>query len=173
MILHIHSDASYLTEHDARSRAGGHFFFSSQPSPKPPILNGPVLSNVKIIRAVMSSAAEAEFGATFYNCKEAIPLHVALDELGHPQPATPVQVDNSTAIGIANKTVKQSRSRTMDMRFYWVQDRIDQGQFHVYWAPGSENRGDYYTKDHPIHHHQTMRPIITKYPPSALSSPLL
>jgi hypothetical protein len=61
----------------------------------------------------------------------------------------------------------------MDMRLYWVQDRIDQGQFHVFWAPGSENCGDYYTKDHPIHHHRTMRPIITNHPPSALSSPLL
>jgi hypothetical protein len=63
----------------------------------------------------MLSAAEAEFGATLYNCKEAIPLCVSLDELGHPQPATPVQVDNSTAVGIANKKVKQSRSCAMYM----------------------------------------------------------
>jgi hypothetical protein len=41
MILHIHSDASYLTEPDARSRAGGHFFLSSQPSPKTPSLTAP------------------------------------------------------------------------------------------------------------------------------------
>jgi hypothetical protein len=31
MILHIHSDASYLSEPQARSRASGHFFLSSQP----------------------------------------------------------------------------------------------------------------------------------------------
>ena len=24
----------------------------------------------------------------------------------------------------------------MDMRFYWLQDQVEQGQFRVYWAPG-------------------------------------
>jgi hypothetical protein len=172
MILHVHSDASYLTEPEARSRAGGHFFLSNDPQSEP-ILNAPILSLVKVIRAVMSSAAEAELGATFYNCKEAVPLRTALIELGHQQPATPVQVDNATAVGIANRTVKQIRSRAMDMRFYWLQDRIDQNQFHIFWAPGGLNLADFYTKHHPIHHHKTMRPIITNNPPSALPSQYL
>ena len=29
MMLNVHSDASYLTERKARSRAGGHFFMAS------------------------------------------------------------------------------------------------------------------------------------------------
>jgi hypothetical protein len=76
MVLHIHSDASYLTEPGARSRSGGHFFFSDRPTliPKVPKLNGPILSQAKIIQAVMSSAAKAEIGATFLNCKEAVPI---------------------------------------------------------------------------------------------------
>ena len=32
MILHIHTDASYLSESEARSRAGGYFFVSTHPS---------------------------------------------------------------------------------------------------------------------------------------------
>jgi hypothetical protein len=172
MILHVHSDASYLTEPEARSRAGGHFFLSSNPKDEP-ILNGPILSVVKTIRAVMSSAAEAGVGATFYNCKAAVPLRTALEELGHAQPPTPVQVDNATAVGIANRTVKQVRSRAMDMRFYWIQDRIDQNQFHVFWAPAKTNLGGFYTKQHPIHHHRTVRPGITNFPESALPSHLL
>jgi hypothetical protein len=142
MVLHVHSNASYLTEQEARSRAGGHFFLSSNPKDEP-ILNGPILSLVKTIRAVMSSAAEADVGATFYNCKEAAPLRTALAELGHAQPPTPVQVDNATAVGIANRTVKQVRSHAMDMRFYWIQDRIDQDQFHIFWAPAKTNLGDF------------------------------
>jgi hypothetical protein len=31
MILNIHSDAGYLNDTEARSRAGGHFFMSSKP----------------------------------------------------------------------------------------------------------------------------------------------
>jgi hypothetical protein len=142
MVLHVHSDASYLTEREARSRAGGHFFLSSNPKDEP-ILNVPIMSVIKTIRAVMSSAAEAEVGATFYNCKEAAPLRTALEELGHAQPPDPVQVDNVTAVGIANRTVKQVRSRAMDMRFYSIQDRIDQDQFHIFWAPAKTNLGGF------------------------------
>jgi hypothetical protein len=56
---------------------------------------------------VVSSAAKAELAALFHNGKEACPLRITLEELGHPQPATPIQTDNSTAYGIANDTVKQ------------------------------------------------------------------
>jgi hypothetical protein len=38
-----------------------------------------------------------------------------------------------------NKTVKQKQSKSMDMRFYWLQDRVKQGQFRVFWAPGKIN----------------------------------
>ena len=46
----------------------------------------------------MSSAAEAKLGALFINAKIAIPMRKTLEELGHPQPQTPVQTDNSTAL---------------------------------------------------------------------------
>ena len=61
MILAIHSDASYLSKASARSRVGGHFFCSSDVSDPPN--NGAVLNISKILKAVMSSAAEAELWA--------------------------------------------------------------------------------------------------------------
>ena len=45
----------------------------------------------------------------------------------------------------------------MDMRNYWIQDRVDQKQFTVQWAPGKTNYADYYTKHHSGKHHQQMR----------------
>ena len=69
---------------------------------------------------VMSSAAEAEIGATFLNSQETVPIRTTLAELGHPQPPTPIHVDNSTAAGFANNTIKQKRSQAIDMRFYGV-----------------------------------------------------
>eukprot|EP00957_Ditylum_brightwellii_P179065 13640475-Ditylum_brightwellii.AAC.1 len=47
MTMHIHSNASFMAEPQARSRTGGHFFLSDKPSDpsKPPTtdipLNGP------------------------------------------------------------------------------------------------------------------------------------
>jgi hypothetical protein len=71
MVLAGHSDASYLSETNACSRAGGHFFMSNKD--RIPNNNGSILTNSRIIKAVMSSAVEAEFGALFVNCREAIP----------------------------------------------------------------------------------------------------
>jgi hypothetical protein len=70
MILAIHSDAGYVNEAKARSRAGGHFFLSSDI--QNPLNNGAILTIAQIIYAVMSSAAEAELGALFINTKEAV-----------------------------------------------------------------------------------------------------
>ena len=55
------------------------------------------------------------------NAKEAVPMRVRYEELGHPQPALPMRTDNSTADGMGNKTVKQKQSKSIDMRFYWLQ----------------------------------------------------
>ena len=69
--------------------------------------------------------------------------------MGHPQPPTPVQVNNSTALGIATGPIKQRKSKAMDMRFYWIRYRSNQDQFNIYWKPGSTNKGDYFTKHSP------------------------
>ena len=42
----------------------------------------------------------------------------------------------------------------MDMQFYWMKDRVKQKDFFVYWKPGIQNMGDYFTKHHPPHHHR-------------------
>jgi hypothetical protein len=119
MMLHIYSDASYLTEPEARSRANGHHYLDNLPG-QPSIINGPILNLSKVLKGVMSSAAEAEIGALYLNAKEATVIRTTLTEMGHPQPATPMETENSTASGIMNRTVKQVRSKAIDMRFYWV-----------------------------------------------------
>ena len=97
-----------------------------------PTLNGIVYVVCKILRNIMASAAEVELGALFLNCQEAVPIRITLEEMGHSQPPTPVQVDNSTALGISNRTIKQRKSKAMDMRFYWIKDRKNQKQFNIY-----------------------------------------
>jgi hypothetical protein len=44
--------------------------------------------------------------------------------MGHLQPKTPVHWDNATAVGIANNTIKQQHSRAMEMRFFWIGDKV-------------------------------------------------
>eukprot|EP00804_Cyclotella_cryptica_P011577 CCRYP_012090-RA/>CCRYP_012090-RA protein AED:0.36 eAED:0.36 QI:0/-1/0/1/-1/1/1/0/352 len=127
MILAVHSDASYLSETKARSRAGGHFFLSEDdPSPRN---NGAILTLAQIIKPVMSSAAEAELGALYINARETIPQRHLLNELGHPQPPTPIQIDNSTALGVVTNIIQPKRTKAMDMRFHWLRCRENQNSF--------------------------------------------
>jgi hypothetical protein len=155
MVLAIHSDASYLSEPKARSRAGGHFFMSSD-APQP-ANNGAVLNIAQIIKAVMTSAAEAEIGAMYINAREAVPARKTLEEMGHPQPRTPMQTDNSAAHAVVSNNIAPKRTKAMDMRFHWLRYRDAQGQFRYYWRPGKENYGDYWTKHHPGPHHENFR----------------
>jgi hypothetical protein len=159
MILHIHSDASYLSVSNAQSRLGGLFFLGNK-SPRQDMLNGSILNVAPVIKNVVASAAESEVGACFHNAQSGAPLRVTLTELGHTQPPTPICTYNSTAFGILNKTIKQKRSKAMDMRYHWMTDRVRQKQFDVYWRLGRENLGDYHTKHHSAQHHKDMRGLI-------------
>jgi hypothetical protein len=161
MILHVDSDASYLSATNACSRAGGYHYLSNTPittdNNEPIAANGAINILCQIMREVVSSAAEAELAALFHNAKEACPIRIALEEMGHTQPPTIIQTDNSTAAGIANDSVKQKRSKAIDMQFYWVRDRVRQNQLHIRWKKGSMNKADYFTKHHPATHHQAIR----------------
>jgi hypothetical protein len=68
MILHIHSDASYLSVSHARSRLGGLFCCGDKP-PKEDTLNGSILKVASVIKNVVASPADSELGACFQNAQ--------------------------------------------------------------------------------------------------------
>ncbi len=108
-ILNIHSDASFLLAANAHSRECGHSFMGWKADPTKPIkLNGAFFTLCAILQFVVASAVEAELGALFLNCKQATIFRLTLEEMGHPQPPTLVHCNNSTAVGIANNSVKKS-----------------------------------------------------------------
>jgi hypothetical protein len=150
MILQIHSDASYLSENEATSRTGGFFYMGNATKNDNKLTNGAILIVSKVLKHVMSSAAEAEIGALFINAKEGAVIRKTLEELGHKQPPTPIKTDNTTATGYINGTIKKKRTKAMDMLFYWIKDRVKQGQFKIYWGPGYQNLADYFTKHHSL-----------------------
>ena len=107
----------------------------------------------------MAAASEAKIAALFHNGQEAVYLRQLLTELGHPQLGpTMLTTDNSTADGFANRRTKIKRSKAMDMRYYWVQDRVTMKDLAVCWSSGKNNLGDYFTKHHPPSHHIKVRP---------------
>jgi hypothetical protein len=61
-------------------------------------------------------------------------------------------------MGQSNKNV-QKRTKAMDMSFYWIKDRVKQGQFQIYWGPGYQNLADYFTKHHSPAHQKRIRNV--------------
>jgi hypothetical protein len=139
MVLKIHSDDGYLNESHARSRARSHFYLGNHDdSPKCP--NGAILNPTEILRYIASSATEAKVGAPFVKAKEGEIIRTTLAEMDHPQPATPVTTNNSTANGIMNDTMKHQCSRAIDMQYHWVRDRVTQA-FSCFVATGIQKLG--------------------------------
>jgi hypothetical protein len=156
MILCAHADAGFHNESKGHSRAGAHIFLSeNDPFPRH---NGPILSISQILKFVMSSAAKAELGALYTTAKELVPLRLTLDKMGWPQLRTPIQMDNSTAVGVTNLTIVPWKTKSMDLRLWWLRCRKAQEQFRFYGDKGSCNLADYHTKYHPPIYHESNRP---------------
>ena len=85
----------------------GIFFLGSLPQENQPInFNGAIAVLCTVLKFVAASAVEAELGALFLDAKEAKVMRLTIEELGHPQPPTPIHCDNSKTVGIVKNTVK-------------------------------------------------------------------
>ena len=146
MILQLISDASYLCRPRARSVYGTYCYFG-----EPEWINGPIACASKMISSVLSSVAEAELCGGFRIAQDAVHYRRIANDLGYPQPATLLRMDNTVAIGLALGTINAKRSKAMDMRFFWIVDRIKKKQFIVEHIPGMWNLADHFTKPLPKH----------------------
>ena len=154
MILTIHSDAAYLVEPQARSRVAGHFTLgTAQQSIQPP----PILVECKTLRHVVASSVEAEVAGVFHNAQIALNLRHLLISLGHPQPQTHIISDNTTATSFANSNLTQKRSKSWDMRFYWLRDKQCSKAFKIVWKKSEDNLADYFTKNFSANYHRHIR----------------
>ena len=81
MQLVIHSNASYLSVSQSRSRASGvHFLSEGPPNPKNPedfvpTVNIIILVICKIMRNIVVSAVEAEYGTILLNVQTTVYIH--------------------------------------------------------------------------------------------------
>ena len=152
-----------ISANQKRAAERGDNFFLSDGAAVPGN-NGAVLNIAHIIKHVMTSATEAELAALYIMAREAVYIRIILEEMGHKQPPTPLQTDNSAACGVVNGKVQPKRTKAMDMRFHWLRDRECQEQFRIYWAPGKLNYADYWTKHHTAKHHaKTRKDFLTPH----------
>ena len=161
MILRVYSDGSYQSLPDSRSMAGAFFFCGNKDDTE--FVNGPIDAMSTVIKSILSSTGECEFASLFLAGTRALPHIQTLINLGHPQPltGTPILVDNTFAVGLANDNIKAKHSKAIDMRFHWIRDRVRQGQFQVSWVEGIKQVADFFTKALPVwKHNQAMHYMV-------------
>jgi hypothetical protein len=152
MIMSIHSDALYLSDANAQSRACRNFFMGWMPKDGEPILlNRAFQVSTTIMRFAVASAAKAKL-------RTGIILQPTLATMGHQQPRAPIHCDNATAVNIVNNTIKRQHSRSMEISFFWVGDKKAWEMFALQWHQWQENLADYQSKHHLGSHHATVRP---------------
>jgi hypothetical protein len=119
MQLKLHSDASCLSEPKAKSHICGYIFLgNSKHYQCTPLSNGTLFCQSTVLKHVVSSVPKSRYGAIFVNAKTGTVTRENLREMGHPKDATELKKYNTTADGIAKKTVLQKMSKAMDMRNY-------------------------------------------------------
>ena len=146
MTYRMMSDASYLCIPRARSAYGLLGYLGADEW-----INGPIYCAAKMISCVVASAAEAELAGGFQAAQIGVQHRNTLQDLGYPQPATSLRMDNTVALGIAEGKTNGKRSKSMDMRFFWLADRVSQKHFRTHHVPGQWNIADFFRKPLPRH----------------------
>jgi hypothetical protein len=166
MKLEVESDGSYLSETNSRSRAAGVHFMRSVSNPSDPTKHCILLVVSSIIPSVLASAMETEYASMFINAQKASALRNTLNDLGYDQVKTPIFTDNTAAAGVATRKAKQKKSKSIAMRFHWLRDRVDQGEFQIIWAPGTTNLADFFSKTLPAAEFLRRRDNYVSTPPN-------
>jgi hypothetical protein len=174
MVLAVLSDASYLSRPRARSATGSFRHLSrvplsGLPSDARTFINAPLSCHSNVIPVVCSSVQEAKYAGVFAAARLADEERRIIHNLGYSQPPTLLLCDNEYAVGLASKTMTPRLSKSIDMRFHWLQDRIQRGQFRVQRAARRrrcQRRGFFHQG---LASHQA-RPICTVLRPGSCSS---
>lgn len=133
MVLNIHLNTLYLSKLQTCSQVSQNFFMGWLPEDGIPIrLNDIIRTISTILKTVTALAIEAEFGILFLNAKEIKILKLTLYKVVFPQTPTPLHSDNSMTVAMLNNTVKQQCSRAMEMRYFWVEDQVQNNNFKSY-----------------------------------------
>ena len=168
MILAAQSDASFQSIPGSRSKAGGTYYFANKGDP-PTKNNGLIGVYSRIISVVCGAASDAEYAALFAIAQLVYFYRIVAEACGYPQSEpSPIYVDNDVARGIANRSVKVKRSKSIDKSFHYIRDRVELGDIAVLRVGTDDNISDFFTKALPPQRHKDLSARINQRLPAHL-----
>jgi hypothetical protein len=166
MQLKVISDASFGGETKSRSRFGSMMYFGNRDDS--PLLTAPIFENgmieqkTSIYSQVCRSAPEAEYGGVYEAAQRGSYARSICLSMKIPQETTPLWTDNDIARKLINSEAKQRRTKTMDRKWHWINQQVEQGTFAVHRESGKTIIADIMTKFFDVKTHQaTMKRLLT------------
>jgi len=130
-------DAAYGVHSDGKSHSGMVIMLSF----------GPFLAKSTKQRLVTRSSTEAEIVAFSDNCSPVIWSRDFLIAQGYDMPPAKVYQDNMSSMALELRGASKSdKTRHVNIRYFWVKDRIDNNEISVEYKPTDEMIADVLTK---------------------------
>ena len=98
----------------------------------------------------MASSCEAEIAAMFYGSSELVWIRNILSEFGYRQSSpTFLDSDNQGAIKWSQNRDNNGRMKHINVKFFFVRERIEASEIQPRYLPGVDNPADILTKSVP------------------------
>lgn len=109
--------------------------------------SGTVSWSSKLQSLVALSTTEAEYISAVEAGKEICWMRNLVEEMGFPMTTPSVlRIDNQSAISVAKNPEHHGRMKQLDLRFYWLRDKVEEGVIAPNFVPTAEMPADLLTK---------------------------
>lgn len=132
-----YTDADYAGNVDTRKSTSGYIFLYNK---------SPITWSSQQQRVVALSTTEAEYIALALGTQEALWLRSVLSDLNDTDEAIEINVDNQSAIKIANNPEYHKRTKHIDVRYHFVRDVCSDGVIRIKYIETKLQLADILTK---------------------------
>ena len=137
LVLHCYVDASYSVHRDGKSHSGGYTTLG----------RGAIRASSRKQTIVSKSSTEAEVVGISDNTGDNLGLMHFMEGQGYDVKPIVLYQDNKSAITLMNKGRSTShRTRHIATRYFFIKDRVDQGDVKLVHKGTEEMVADYFTK---------------------------
>lgn len=95
---------------------------------------------------VALSTTEAEYIAAAECCKEVLYLKTLIEEVTYESVPVNINIDNQSAIQLIKNGIVNRRSKHIDVRFHFINEKYKEGIIQLSYCPSSEQVADMFTK---------------------------
>jgi len=131
-------DASYGVHPDCKSHTGAALTIGK----------GCIIGKSTKQKLNTRSSTEAELVAVDDVISHVLWTNLFLEEKGFKASGSVIYQDNQSAILLEKNGIKSTgkRSKHINVRYFFVKDKVDSGEVSIEWCPTDEMLGDFFTK---------------------------